>query len=108
MWISQSKSISIIRLKDNKKKVFQGYWVVNENMPNETIAPIGLEFESKSGRIFGLVEDSQKKYYFITMNFKEKKKMVYPTSAINPNGKLILLQPQTSLLFVYLHQETIS
>ena len=86
MWLSQSKSISIIRLKDNKKKVFQGYWVVNENMPDEIVAPIGLEFDNKLGKIYGLVEDSKKKSYFITMNFKEKKKMVYPISAINPNG----------------------
>lgn len=86
MWVSHLKSVSIIRLKDNKKKVFQGYWVVNENLPNETLKLIGLEFENKTGKIIGLVEDSENKSHFITMNFKEKKKVVFPTSNLSPHG----------------------
>lgn len=82
MWVSQSKSVAIIRLKDNKKKIFQGYWIVNEERPNEVLVPIGLEYENKTGRIVGLVNDSHNKPYFVFMNFKEKKKEVFPTSSL--------------------------
>lgn len=87
MWISQTKSVAIIRLKDNKKKVFQGYWIVNEERPNEVLVPIGLEYENRTGRIVGLVSDSQDKFHFIFMNFKEKKKEVFPTSSLCSYGK---------------------
>ena len=82
MWISHYKSISIIRLRDNKKKVFHGFWTVNENLPKEKVKPIGLEFENKTGKIYGLVEDSSGNSYLITMNFKEKKKMVVPIASL--------------------------
>ncbi len=74
MWISQTKSVSIIRLRDNKKKAFTGFWSVNDNKPHEIVKPIGLEFENKNGKIYGLVQDSCLKYYFIMMYFKEKEK----------------------------------
>lgn len=88
MWVSQGKSVSIIRIRDNKKKLFQGYWTVNEQKPNEKVKPIGLEFENKTGKIIGLVEDSKKLSYWVTMNFKEKKKIVVPNSSLSAFGKL--------------------
>jgi hypothetical protein len=104
MWISQTKTVSIMRLRDNKKKAFTGFWNINENRPDETVKPIGLEFENKSGKIFGLVQDSYRKYYFIMMYFKEKekekekekdkkkksKKTVVPTSNICLHGRSVL------------------
>ena len=100
MWISQTKTVSIIRLRDNKKKAFTGFWNINENMPDETVKPIGLEFENRSGKIYGLVQDSYRKYYFIMMYFKEKekekdkkkksKKTVVPTSNICLHGRYVL------------------
>lgn len=105
MWISQTKSVSIIRLRDNKKKAFQGFWNVNDNMPHETVKPIALEFENKTGKIYGLVRDSCRKYFFIMMYFKEKekekekekdkdkdkkkksKKNVIPTTNLSPHGR---------------------
>ena len=90
MWVSAGKSISILRLRDNKKKVFQGFWSVNEEKPKDIVTPIGLEFEIKVGKIYGMVQDCEENSYFVTMNFKEKKKLIVPTSSICIYGTVSL------------------
>ena len=87
IWLSNYNSISIIRLRDNKKKVFQGYWTVDEADPTAELTPIGVEFVNKTNLILGLVKDQESNYFWLSMNFKEKKKKIIPANTLYKESK---------------------
>lgn len=80
--MTTNNSITIIRLRDNKKKIFQGFWTISEEDLTAKLTPIGVEFINKTNLILGLVMDHDSNYYWLTMNFKEKKKKILPATTL--------------------------
>lgn len=100
VWITNNNSICVIRLRDNKKKVFQSYWTVNEENPSAKITPIGVEFVNKTNLILGLVMDHESNYFWLSMNFKEKKKKIIAAKTLTKDGRHYL-RSQRHRLFLF-------
>lgn len=85
--MTANNSITIMRLRDNKKKMFAGFWNIKEDDSTAKLTPIGVEYVNKSNYIYGLVLDNEHQYYWLSMNFKGKKKII-PNSSLCKDGKL--------------------
>ena len=87
VWPTGGDSVSMMRIKDSKRKVFKGFWRVGDKSSG-SLEAIGLEYMDNPKTIVGLVKTESKEYYWILLDTKSKERNEYPTSLVVPRGTI--------------------